>query len=410
MGSWLERFLDSLAVEPLRTFALLRLPLIGLIAALSPGHTVHWLGGAFGALLVLYAAIAVGWLYLVMQSPVRAWFGWASTAMDVMFVVALCVVSGVATAPLMAIYFLLPISVVFLSSPAMTGGIGIGSAAMYLGSWLIYAVRERDVDLPAIVYVQTGCLLWLATALTALSFCLKRRALQIDSLLRVRRHLISESMKVEDSRGRALSTHLHDGPLQNLLAARLDLGELRTDPTDEGFDRLDSAVLASIADLRRAVSELNPQILAQLGLSAAVRELVSHHERCWQTTIKADVDDVGQPGCQAFVFRAARELLNNVEQHAHARTARVTLQRHGDIIMLRVTDDGVGFAPEVLPQCASEGRIGLGSLIVALEAMGGSMTVESSVGAGTEITLAVPGDPADSAPQQPNSATAVVRV
>lgn len=411
MQSRLERLLDSLAVEPLRIFALLRLPLIGLIAALSPADTVHWLGVAFEAVLILYAAIAVGWLYLVVKCGVRSWFGWASTAADVMFLVALCVVSGAATAPLISIYFLVPISVVFLGGPAMTAGIGMGAAAMYLCSWLIYAVRERDVDLPAIVYVQTGCLLWLATALTALSFCLKRRALQVDSLLRVRRHLISESMKLQDRRGRALSAHLHDGPLQNLLAARLDLCELRTDPTDEGFDRVDSAVLTSIADLRTAVSELHPQILAQLGLSAAVRELVAHHERLWQTVIEADIDDVGRPGCQAFVFRAARELLNNVEQHAYAGTARVTLQRHGDIIMLRVTDNGVGFAPEVLPQCAAEGRIGLGSLIVALEAMGGSMTVESSSDStGTKITLAVPSDPADKHTVTTQSLTAVVRV
>ena len=89
----------------------------------------------------------------------------------------------------------------------------------------------------------------------------------------------------------------------------------------------------------------------------------------------------------------------------------MTLQRHGDIIMLRVTDNGVGFAPEVLPQCAAEGRIGLGSLIVALEAMGGSMTVESSSDStGTKITLAVPSDPADKHTVTTQSLTAVVRV
>lgn len=387
----LEALLGSFVAEPIRIFSLLRLPLIGLIASLvAMDDTGHWLGTVFEAVLVLYAAVAVSWLYLVAKSPVPSWFGWASTATDIGFVVALCVASGAATVPLMPIFFLLGVSVVFLGGPAMTAGVGIASAAMYLFSWSIYAARDDAVDMPAIAYLQAGCLVWLAVALTALSHCLQRRSRHIETLLTVRRDLISQSMQMEDRRGRALSAHLHDGPLQNLLAIRLDLWELQTNPTEEGFDRLDSAVLASIADLRLAVSDLSPQLLAQLGLSAAIRELVTDLDKHSRTTLDADIEEVGQPDCQSIVFRAARELLTNVEQHAGADYARITLQRHRDTIRLRIADNGIGFTPDALPRCAAEGRIGLGSLQVAAEAMGGSMTVESAAGTGTTVTLDLP--------------------
>ncbi len=92
------------------------------------------------------------------------------------------------------------------------------------------------------MYVQVGCLLWLTAAITALSFTLARRRARVLMLLDVRRRLLAESMRADERNNRELSEQLHDGPLQNLLAARLDLDELRDHPSREGFDRLDAAL------------------------------------------------------------------------------------------------------------------------------------------------------------------------
>jgi two-component system NarL family sensor kinase len=70
-----------------------------------------------------------------------------------------------------------------------------------------------------VVYLQFGFLSWLAVATTALCFVLTRRAARVTALLDVRRRLVSESMQADERTNRELAEHLHDGPLQTLLAA-----------------------------------------------------------------------------------------------------------------------------------------------------------------------------------------------
>lgn len=394
-----ERVLDFLTSEPLRIRSFLRLALIVLIALLvSLTHTAHWLSGVFVVIMSLYALIAVIWMIAVLNvEPPPRWFAGASTITDVIFVFILCVVSGGATIWLLPIFFLLPISVVFLDSPLSTAALTLTGAAGYLLAWFVYAVRDQMVKIPGVVYVQVGCLLWLAAALTALSFTLKRREAREQVLLEVRRRLVSEAMQADERHSRELSEQLHDGPLQNLLAARLDLEDLRANPTDEGFDRLDATLRESAAALRTTVSSLHPQVLDQVGLSAAVGDLVTKFEDRWGIATDVDIDDVGQPGCRAIIFRAARELLANVAKHAQARIVHVDLHRSGDVVTLRVADDGGGFDPEVLARRVAEGHIGLASLVVGIGAMGGSVEVDTAPGAGTSVTVSMSDEPAHAA-------------
>jgi len=245
-------------------------------------------------------------------------------------------------------------------------------------------------SIPGLVYTQVGCLLWLTVAITALSFTLARRRARVDALLDVRRKLVAETLRADERNSRALSEQLHDGPLQNLLAARLDLDELREHPTPDGFDRLDAALRETVAGLRTTVSTLHPQVLAQVGLSAAVRDLAARHEQRWGTTVHTEIDEVGHPEAQALVHRAARELLANAHKHSGATRIDVTLRRGAAGTVLAVADNGVGFDPDILARRVSEGHIGLASLVVAVEASGGSVEFGPGPAGGSTVTVTVP--------------------
>ena len=338
--------LDYLSTEPVRVAAVLRLPLIALIALLIyVQHVEHWLPGIVGTVLLLYAAFAVVWLMIVVRTPVRWWFGVASTAMDVLAVLALCLASGGGTVWLLPIFFMVPITVAFLDRPELTAVLGLSAAAGYFVAWIVYAVRDKMIAIPAVVYVQVGCLLWLAAASTALCYVLARRRARVRALLDVRRRLVAESMQADERHNRRLSEQLHDGPLQNLLAARLDLEDLRERPTPEGFDRIDAAMRDTVALLRNTVTTLHPQVLAQVGLAPAVRELVRQYEQRWDATIDCAIDEVGKPAAQALLYRAARELLSNAHKHSRATRVGVVLHQAGDDVVLRVEDNGIGFDP-----------------------------------------------------------------
>jgi two-component system NarL family sensor kinase len=383
--------LDYLTTEPVRVAAVLRLPLIVLIALLVYIQDVeHWLPGVYGAVLLLYAAFAVAWLVIVVRSPVRWWFGVASTAMDVLAVLVLCLASGGATVWLLPIFFMVPITVAFLDRPELTAALGLSAAGGYLLAWIVYSKRDDTVGLPNVVYVQVGCLVWLAAATTALCYVLSRRRSRVRALLDVRKRLVAESMQADERNNRQLSEQLHDGPLQNLLAARLDLEDLRERPTDEGFDRMDAALRDTVALLRTTVTTLHPQVLAQVGLGPAVRELVGQYRQRWDVTFDCDVDEVGKPVGQALVYRAARELLSNAHKHSRATRVHVDLHRAAEDVVLRVVDNGIGFDPAVLDRKVADGHIGLASLVVGIEELGGAVRFAPTPGGGATTVVTMP--------------------
>jgi two-component system NarL family sensor kinase len=383
-----KRFLDFFAAQPVRVSAVLRVPLIVLILVLvSVWEVDHWLPEVYAVIIGLYAIAAVVWLVVVLRGPMPRWVEWASTAVDVLVLVALCAVSGGATAALLPVFFLLPISIAFQDRPVLTALLGAATAGGYLVAWIFYSKRDDNVGLPNVVYMHVGFLVWLAVATTALSLVLVRRSARVRSLLEVRRRLVSESARADDIRNAELAEHLHDGPLQILLAARLDLDEIRERIPDPALDRVRAALQETAVGLRSTVTELHPQVLAQLGLAEAVRELLRQYENRGDLVITADIEDVGQPESQALLYRAARELLANVNKHARATEVTVGLHCKGDRIVLVVADDGAGFDPAMVTTSVTAGHIGLASLQVRVEANGGTMQFDTGPRAGTRVTV-----------------------
>jgi two-component system NarL family sensor kinase len=389
-------FFDHLATEPVRVSAVLRLPLIGLIAVLVLIWEVdHWLPQLYAVILGAYAVAAVLWLIAVFRGPVPRWADWASTIVDLLVIVALCLVSGGATSALLPVFFLLPISVAFGDRPALTAVFGVVTAVGYLTAWIFYSKRDDRIGLPNIVYTHFGFLLWLAVATTALCFVLARRSARVKALQEVRRQLVSEAMQADERRNREVAEHLHDGPLQTLLAARLELDEARERNPDPALEMVYQALQETATGLRSTVTELHPQVLAQLGLTSALREMVKQFEARTQVAVDAELEEVGKPESQQLLHRAARELLTNVGKHAGAKTVHVGLKRKGNRLTLTITDDGRGFDPAVVGQSVADGHIGLGSLLARFDAMGGTMDIDSTAG-GTRVTVTSPPEPATS--------------
>ncbi|SEH56364.1 two-component system, NarL family, sensor kinase [Mycolicibacterium rutilum] len=388
----MDRLARLFAAEPVRVTAVLRLPLIALIAVLVWVWEVdHWLPMVYVVVLGVWAVAAVLWLVLVSRGPtLPRWADWASTSIDVLVVVVLCLVSGGATAALLPVFFLLPIAVAFQDRPLLTALLGVGTAVAYLAVWIVYSKRDDTVGMPNVVYTQFGFLLWSAVATSALCVVLVRRQARVLKLQEVRRQLVSEAMQADERHNREVAEHLHDGPLQTLLAARLDLDEVRERVDDPALDAAHAALQQTAAALRSTVTELHPQVLAQLGLTPAVRELVRQFESRGGCTVEAELDEVGKPESQQLLYRAARELLTNIGKHAGATTVHVGLVRRGDRIVLTVTDDGRGFDPAVVEKYVADGHIGLGSLLARFDAMGGSMEVHSAPGRGTQVIATSP--------------------
>ncbi len=109
--------------------------------------------------------------------------------------------------------------------------------------------------------------------------------------------------------------------------------------------------------------------------------------------LKAGLRVQGTPELDSTVevelYRIVQEALNNALRHAQADTVEVDVDARDGLVTIIVRDDGVGFDPGA--RAIRERRLGLTSMRERAERLGGTFRVESSPGAGTAVSVEVPG-------------------
>ena len=187
-------------------------------------------------------------------------------------------------------------------------------------------------------------------------------------------------MQVEDHQRRELSERLHDGALQYVLGARLDLDDVRDGADPDAVARIERALTESSQLLRSTVSELHPAVLEQAGLARAVTDL-AHSQGRGGLVVDVDVDawpEGTRTPVDPLLFGAARELLGNVVKHAGASSARDHPRARRRVGTLEVVDDGSGIGVGDQQRSIDRGHIGLHAQTRRLEAAGGTLTVTGS--------------------------------
>jgi signal transduction histidine kinase len=210
---------------------------------------------------------------------------------------------------------------------------------------------------------------------------------------RLRIHSSEASLAVERER-RRLAVDLHDGLGQLLALAKIKLGLVR-EKTDVGefaarLHEIEGLIVEARQQTRALTSQLCPPVLYEVGLVAALRWLAEEMERRYGLCVSIEAE--GEcPGLDETVrislFRGVSELLINVARHASTDKARVRVLDAGPQaeLAISVEDQGVGFD-------SSSGSAGYGlfSLRERLHHLGGSMTIASTPGAGTVVSIRAP--------------------
>jgi signal transduction histidine kinase len=193
----------------------------------------------------------------------------------------------------------------------------------------------------------------------------------VQQLGRERRDRIRSEERTE------LATHLHDSVLQTLA-----LIQGSNDPQEQ-------AVLARIQEreLRTWLFEGDPGNGAD-HFATAVEDMAAEVEKTHQIAVEVvTVGDATMDNDLAAVVAAAREALVNVARHAGIRKASIYAEATPALVELFVTDQGSGFDPTDV----DDDRKGLAeSIIGRMQRHGGTATIESTPGEGTEIHLALP--------------------
>jgi two-component system, NarL family, sensor kinase len=218
----------------------------------------------------------------------------------------------------------------------------------------------------------------------------ERHTRAIAGLSALREELLAQTMTATDVLQRRISESIHDGPLQDVLAVRQEVVELRAAyPGDERVERALGGLQTASQALRQATFELHPAVLEQAGLGAAVLELASYTQRRSGIEVSTDIDYPIRDEVDRIIFGVVRELLSNIVHHSKAQHASVTLGVTDGRCVLNVVDDGVGFDGETMARRLGEGHIGLESHRTRVDAAGGIfLFLDAPVG--THICVEVP--------------------
>src|SRR6202012_3892275 len=167
-----------------------------------------------------------------------------------------------------------------------------------------------------------------------------RHARSVAGLSALREELLAQTMTASDETQRRISESIHDGPLQDVLAARQELVELDLAlPGDERVERALMVLQAASERLRQATFELHPAVLQQVGLGPAVEQLAAFTAARSGIEVATEIDYPIRSSVDPIMFGVARELLSNVVHHSRARHASVKLGITDQRCVLEVADD-----------------------------------------------------------------------
>jgi len=220
---------------------------------------------------------------------------------------------------------------------------------------------------------------------------------RVEDRTRQLRGLASELALAEERERRAVARDLHDDLGQVLNLARFKLDRLVRNAGDtvgrEGLEEVDRLISQAHQSARSLVFQLSPPILEELGLVPALQWLGEEMQHAYGLHVdlrhEGDAPTALSQATRSILFRAVRELLINVAKHAHADSAKVRLRTGDKSVEVVVSDEGVGFRPELLTASKSPG-LGLLHLRERLSYIGGVAEIRSEPGHGTVARLEAP--------------------
>jgi signal transduction histidine kinase len=188
-----------------------------------------------------------------------------------------------------------------------------------------------------------------------------------------------------DEGRRRIERNLHDGAQQRLVALALrcrsvaassEHGEIRTEITDVAEE-----LVGVIDDLREISRGLHPAILSDGGLRPALRALRRRSPVPVEMHVR--VDGRLPEAIEVGAYYVVSEMLANAAKHARASVVEVHAEACGGTLRVRVHDDGIGGADPA----RGSGLIGLSDRV---EALGGTLSVQSPPGCGTTVACELP--------------------
>jgi signal transduction histidine kinase len=261
---------------------------------------------------------------------------------------------------------------------AIHGGV---VAAIFLFLVAVWALTSRGYFWPAWTLLGLGSAVvvhWLITRNQRRDRLTRR----VEALETTRLGAVEE----QDAELRRIERDLHDGAQARLVALGMSLGmaEQKFSSDPESAQQLVAEARAGVAEALRELRDLArgiyPPVLADRGIGAALETLADRSPLT--TTVSVDLDERPPTRVETAAYFVAAEAMANAAKHSGAGHIDIAVGRRNGMLEVEVHDDGTGGADE-------QGS-GLAGLRRRVEALDGTLTVESPAGGPTTIRAELP--------------------
>lgn len=175
----------------------------------------------------------------------------------------------------------------------------------------------------------------------------KRLEREAESLKNDQQKLIlSATLTAQEKERNIISSALHDSVCQLLYGIKLNLESVeRTNYLKGEFKNVNALLDQVIKETRQISYELTPSVLKDFGFVAGIKEMAQRTstDHFHIDTYIDNTADYLHTDVQLYIFRMIQELINNCIKHAKATKAEIKVRLHRNQVLIRVTDNGIGF-------------------------------------------------------------------
>lgn len=220
----------------------------------------------------------------------------------------------------------------------------------------------------------------------------------VDKYQKQLRRLTSELSLAEARERREIASDLHDHIGQALAYVSQKVSSLQGDLIFSGSER-DFTEILSILDqtityTRDLTVEISPPVLYDLGLPAAIDWLAERANKRYKLNIiqthAGELKEISED-VAVFIFKSVLELINNIVKHAQASEVIIHSNWGADSFTIDITDNGNGFDKTKLNTGFTDDCcFGLFSIRERLSYIGGCLSIDSTPGNGTKVSIVAP--------------------
>ena len=232
----------------------------------------------------------------------------------------------------------------------------------------------------------------------ALYLAWRTRVIQYKKAKVVQEEFSRQLIASQEQERKRIAGELHDSLGQHLLIIKnwAGLALRRMDglkSLEAPLEEISNAASLAINEVRGIAYNLRPYQLERLGLTIALRDLVSQVEASSSIRFTLRLDELGgafSKEVEIGVYRIVQECLNNIVRHSQATEAWICVVREPRVVRLSIDDNGRGFFPsQGRTAPAGKGGFGLIGIAERVRMSGGQFSVQSAPGAGTKISISI---------------------